>query len=89
MDTSNVELSEDILELIELLAKNTHDNWAKERISNGWRYGPIRDDYNKEHPCLVPYEQLPEDEKDYDRITAKQTLKAIIALGYQVIKVVY
>ncbi|MEW6572772.1 MAG: RyR domain-containing protein [Bacillota bacterium] len=86
IDTSNVELSENILELTELLAKNAHDTWAKQRIAEGWRYGPKRDDGKKEHPCLVPYEQLPESEKQYDRNAALETLKAIIALGYKIEK---
>lgn len=84
IDTSKVILSGEILELTELLAKNAHDNWARERFSEGWSLGPIRDDANKEHPCLVPYDQLPDFEKKYDRKTAMETLKAIIALGYQI-----
>lgn len=86
IDTSYVELSESIRELTELLAKNAHDIWAKKRIAEGWRYGPKRDDIKKEHPCLVPYEQLPESEKQYDRNAAIETLKAIIALGYRIEK---
>lgn len=82
IDTSGVELSEEILALTELLAQNTHDIWAQQRIAEGWRYGPRRDDNKKEHPCLVPYEHLSEEEKKYDRNTAMQTLKAIVALGY-------
>lgn len=84
IDTSKVILSGEILELTELLAKNAHDNWARERFSEGWSLGPIRDDANKEHPCLVPYDQLPDLEKKYDRKTAMETLKAIIALGYRI-----
>lgn len=84
IDTTNVKLSQGILELTELLAKNAHDIWALQRISDDWRYGDRRDDQKKEHPCLVPYEDLPESEKEYDRITVMQTLKAIIALGYRI-----
>lgn len=86
LDTSQVRLTEDIRELTELLAKNTHDVWARQRISDGWRYGPQRDDQRKEHPGLVPYEQLSDAEQEYDRQTALETLKAIIALGYRVSK---
>ena len=82
IDTTGVELSDDILDLTELLAKNTHDIWARQRMADGWRYGPERDDARKEHPSLLAYEQLSEAEKDYDRNTAIETLKAIIALGY-------
>ena len=45
-----------------------------------------RDDEKKTHPCLVPYEELPEIEKDYDRNTAIGTLKLIQALGFDIVK---
>lgn len=86
IDTSDVNLTEDILKLTKLLAKNAHDIWAKQRLAEGWKYGPRRDDSKKEHPCLVPYEELPESEKQYDRNAAMETLKAIIALGYRIEK---
>jgi ryanodine receptor 2 len=84
IDSSQVKLSNEILELTELLARNAHDHWAQQRMSEGWKYGPKRDDARKEHPCLVPYEQLPDSEKEYDRKTAMETLKAITALGYMI-----
>ncbi|HEX8098277.1 MAG TPA: TRAFs-binding domain-containing protein [Pyrinomonadaceae bacterium] len=83
LDTSDVALPEGVLDLGEHLARNTHENWARQRISDGWRYGPERSDARKEHPCLVPYEELPESEKQYDRKTATEALKAIIKLGYR------
>jgi hypothetical protein len=86
LDTSQVRLTDDIRELTEMLAKNTHDVWARQRISDGWRYGPQRDDKRKQHPGLVPYEELSDAEQEYDRQTALETLKAIIALGYRVSK---
>lgn len=86
IDTSDVVLTDDILELTELLAKNTHEIWAENRIKEGWVYGIVRDDAKKHHPCLIPYEELPESEKDYDRDTSMQTLKLIMKLGYKVIK---
>lgn len=84
IDTSAAALNEEILKLTELLAKNAHDIWARQRLAEGWRYGPIRDDAEKQHPCLVPYEDLPESEKQYDRNAAMETLKAILALGYRI-----
>ena len=86
LDTTKVELSREILGLTELLARNAHDIWARQRISEGWTYGPERDDAKKEHPDLVPYEALAESEKTYDRQTAMQTLRAILALGYWIEK---
>ena len=85
-DTSSVELPSRIAELTELLAKNTHENWARQRMDDGWRYGPRRDDGKKEHPSLVPYETLSEAEKEYDRRTAIETIKTILALGYRIEK---
>ena len=84
IDTAGVELSADIVELTEILAKNAHDTWARQRMRDGWSYGPERNDARKEHPSLLPYEQLSESEKDYDRNAAIETLKAIIALGYRI-----
>jgi ryanodine receptor 2 len=84
IDTSQVELSPEILDLTEQLAENAHDNWARQRLSQGWTYGPQRNDTRKEHPCLIPYADLPDEEKKYDRDTAMETLKAIIALGYRI-----
>lgn len=86
IDTSDVELTEELLQLVELLAENTHDNWAAGRIAEGWIYGPVRNDGLKQHPCLVDYDDLPESEKEYDRITSMETLKAIRKLGWRIEK---
>jgi len=84
VDTSNVELSEDLRAKVEALARNNHDVWARGRELEGWKYGPARNDKAKEHPGLVPYDQLPESEKNVDRATVLQTLKAAIALGFEI-----
>jgi len=86
LDTSHIHLSAEILELTELLARNAHENWAQLRLAEGWRYGLQRNDVHKLHPCLVDYARLPESEKEYDRRTAMETLKAITALGYRLVK---
>lgn len=83
IDTSRVALPPDLQELTETLARHTHDLWAEKRMRDGWTYGPQRDDARKEHPGLVPYEQLSESEKDYDRQIAVETIKAVLALGYR------
>jgi ryanodine receptor 2 len=83
--TEGVDLPTELLPLTERLAENAHDLWAAQRLSQGWRYGPQRDDANKLHPCLVPYEQLPDSEKEYDRIAALGTLNAILKLGYRIL----
>jgi len=85
-DTSAVVLDEEIRTLSELLAKNTHEVWSAARIREGWTYGPKRDDVKREHPCLIPYEELPEEEKEYDRNTSQETLRLILKLGYKIVK---
>jgi ryanodine receptor 2 len=86
IDLSEVELPNDINSLVELIAKNVHDVWAKQRIEEGWTYGEIKDSIKKTTPCLVPYEELAEEEKEYDRKTAMETLKLVVKLGYKITK---
>ena len=86
VDTSDVKLSEDLQELTEKIAENVHEVWSAGRISDGWTWGKTRDDALLTTPCLVPYDELPEREKDYDRMTAMETLKLIIKLGYEIKK---
>lgn len=86
IDTSAIIVPEEILELGELLAKNTHENYVRRRLDEGWSYGPERDDNLKKNPTLLPYEELLESEKEYDRVTSMETLRAIIALGYQIVR---
>ncbi|MCI7635629.1 MAG: RyR domain-containing protein [Bacteroidales bacterium] len=86
MDTSDIQLPEELNVLIEQMAKNVHEVWAQSRIKQGWRYGNERSDALKQHPCLIPYEELPEVEKAYDRDTALETLKLISKLGFKIIK---
>lgn len=87
IDTSDVELSEELLLLTEQLARNVHDVWAVGRLNEGWTYGPERNDTLKKNPCLVDYSDLPESEKEYDRNTAMETLKTILKLGWGIEKI--
>lgn len=86
LDTTSVELSEDLEKLVEQMARNVHEVWAQGRIHEGWTYGAVRDDAAKRHPCLVPYDELPESEKAYDRNTSVETLKLILSLGFKISK---
>lgn len=86
IDTSDVVLSKELEQLTEQLAENVHDVWALRRINDGWRFGASRDDGKKTTPCLVPYADLPENEKEYDRNTAIESLKAIMKLGYRIVR---
>jgi len=84
IDTSGISLPPELSALTEHLAENAHDLWAAQRLSQGWRFGPQRDDAKQLHPCLVPYAELPDSEKDYDRQAALGTLGAILSLGYRI-----
>lgn len=86
IDTSDVELDDELKLLVEQLARNVHENWAVGRINEGWAYGPERNDALKQTPCLVDYDDLPESEKEYDRNTAIETLKLILKLGWNIEK---
>lgn len=84
VDTTDVALPDELQELVEEMAKNVHEVWAQSRISQGWTYGTERNDKQKHHPCLVPYEELSDVEKAYDRDTSVETLKLILKLGFKI-----
>ena len=86
VDTSDIQLPEELTPLLEAMAKNVHETWAQERINQGWTFGEKRDDTLKHHPCLVAYEDLSEEEKIYDRNTSVETLKLILKLGFKISK---
>lgn len=84
MDLSSVDLPESLIQLSERIAENVHEVWAKARMDEGWTYGEKRDDIHKKHPCLVSYDELPEEEKEYDRNTAMNTIKMVKKLGFRI-----
>lgn len=86
VDTSDVKLTDELNILVEQMAENVHEIWAQSRMKQGWTYGPERNDELKHHPCLIPYGELPEVEKNYDRDTAVETLKLILKLGFRIEK---
>jgi hypothetical protein len=86
IDTDHIEVPKNLVKLTELLSENSHDIWAKARMEEGWTFGPQRDDKEKKHPDLIPYDELFPSEQEYDRKTVLGVIKAIMALGYQVEK---
>ena len=86
IDTSKIVLSDEILDLVELLSKNTHEVWSVGKLEEGWTYGELLDQEKKQHPSLIPYEELSDVQKDYDRNTSIETLKVLIALGFEIKK---
>lgn len=87
IDTSDVQLPEELNEVVEQLARNVHEVWAQSRINEGWVYGEERNDELKHHPCLLAYEELPEWEREYDRATALGTLRLITKLGFTISRI--
>jgi hypothetical protein len=87
IDVSDVELQEDVTELREVIAENAHEEWALQRQKEGWIYGPERNDTLKQSPDMVPYAQLTEEEKEYDRLMAINTIKLLKKAGYDLIKI--
>jgi len=85
-DTTDVELPKELEQLVEKMSKNVHEVWSETRMKQGWKYGIQRNDELKTHPCLVPYEELPDEEKEYDRNTSIGTLKLIMKLGFKISK---
>ena len=86
LDTAHLEIPPALEGLVEKLAVNVHDIWGDQRLKDGWKFGPVRDDAKKEHPCLRPFSELSEAEKEYDRRVVRETLRAMLALGYRIEK---
>lgn len=86
IDTKDVKLPDELILLAEEIAKNVHEVWAEGRMKDGWRYGEKRNDVGKLHPCLIPYEELTEKEREFDRNTSQETLKMIIKLGFKIVR---
>lgn len=86
IDTSEVILPEGVLEIVEYLAKNTHEVWASGKMKEGYRYGTENSIVEKTHSSLVPYEELSESEKDFDRNTLLETIKLLLKMGYVIEK---
>jgi len=84
IDVSDIELDDSLQGLVEKLAKNTHDIWAAQRHADGWCFGKERDDAHKQHPCLVNYADLPEEEKEYDRKISAGVIKTMLKMGYTI-----
>ncbi|MFR9642059.1 MAG: RyR domain-containing protein [Rikenellaceae bacterium] len=86
LNTEEVTLPAELEQLTEAMSKNVHEQWSAGRIADGWVYGSERNDALRTTPCLVPYEQLSEEEREYDRATALATLKFIVASGFDIVK---
>ena len=84
VDTQSISIPKELDSLVEEMSKNVHEVWAQTRFAQGWTYGEERNDAEKKHPCLVPYDELSEEEKTYDSNTSVETVKLILKLGYRI-----
>lgn len=84
IETGSINLPENIQELVERLAASVHDTWATGKIGKGYSYGEVTSDEAKTHADLIPYEDLTEDKKEYDRNTVLATIKGVYALGFEI-----
>lgn len=80
--TVDVKLPDSLHALIEILAEEAHDNWARQRLSEGWRYGRRLSRRRKTHPLLVPYRELTHEQQEADRVVAMGSVKVILRHGY-------
>lgn len=86
IEVDDAKLSPELLELSEAIAENAHEIWAMKRKTEGWNWGPERNDTLLQTPDMVPYCSLTEGEKEYDRQIAMQTLKLVQKIGYRITK---
>lgn len=88
INLDDVELDEDLEDLLEAIAENAHDVWAEMRMKEGYVFGKDNNSDKDKGPLtnkdLVPYSDLPDSEKQYDREMAEQTLKLAKRLGFKV-----
>ncbi|KAG5262307.1 hypothetical protein AALO_G00273740 [Alosa alosa] len=84
VDTSQIVLTPHLERIREKLAENIHELWVMNKVELGWTYGMIRDDNKRQHPCLVEFSKLPEQERSYNLQMSVETLKTLLALGCHV-----
>ncbi|XP_018522000.1 ryanodine receptor 2 isoform X6 [Lates calcarifer] len=84
VDTSQIVLPPHLERIREKLAENIHELWVMNKIELGWTYGAVRDDNKRQHPCLVEFCKLPEQERSYNLQMSLETLKTLLALGCHV-----
>lgn len=61
--------------------EQSHESWMAEKVATGWRYGPVKDPETKEHPCMVPYAELPESQRAKDHLYIAVVKAAASVLG--------
>lgn len=86
IDTSGIVMNEELLELIERLALNQHELFAKEFLDAGWQFGDTCSVQNRTHPMLMPYQELTDEQRARYHKTVSAVVSALLALGYNISK---
>jgi len=73
--------------LLDLLARLEHDRWSREKIDAGWRYAPRREPQDRIHECLIPWDEMPDDLRQYDRQYVQNLPELLFKTGYAITSV--
>ncbi|XP_067335759.1 ryanodine receptor 3-like isoform X9 [Channa argus] len=84
LDLSDIKLTPGQELLVDKLAENAHNVWAKDRIKQGWTYGIQQDLKSKRNPRLVPYALLDERTKKSNRDSLREAIRTLIGYGYNI-----
>nr|QCQ29110.1 ryanodine receptor [Spodoptera frugiperda] len=84
INTSSVALNNDLNTIVQKFSEHYHDAWASRKIENGWVYGEGWSDSQKTHPRLKPYNMLNDYEKERYKEPVRESLKALLAIGWSV-----
>ncbi|XP_075893569.1 ryanodine receptor 3 isoform X4 [Nelusetta ayraudi] len=84
LDLSDVKLTAGQEVLVDKLAENAHNVWAKDRIKQGWTYGIQQDLKNRRNPRLVPYALLDERTKKSNRDSLREAIRTMVGYGYDI-----
>lgn len=80
----SVVLNNDLNQIVQKFSEHYHDAWASRKFENGWQYGEQWSDTNKTHPRLKPYDKLNDYERERYKEPVRESLKALLAIGWSV-----
>ncbi|PWA27902.1 hypothetical protein CCH79_00000537 [Gambusia affinis] len=84
INTANISLPEKLDYIANKYAEHSHDKWASEKMSAGWKHGDSLDEQAKAHPLLKPYKSLSEKERETYRWPVKESLKSMLAMNWNI-----
>ncbi|XP_077408297.1 ryanodine receptor 3 isoform X2 [Vanacampus margaritifer] len=84
INTANISLPEKLEYIANKYAEHSHDKWSSEKVSAGWKHGEGMDEHGKKHPLIKPYKTLGEKEKETYRWPARESLKSMLAMDWNI-----